>query len=48
MELARIAGFDALSLSVARDNPAAALYARVGFESVGAVGGSWTMQVDVA
>ena len=45
---ARAAGFPALSLSVERTNPAAALYERVGFRKVGESGGSWTMRVDVS
>ena len=40
---ARGAGLAALSLSVEPDNYARSLYERVGFETVGAVGGSLTM-----
>ena len=40
---ARGAGLAALSLSVESDNYARGLYERVGFETVGAVGGSLTM-----
>jgi len=40
---ARNAGLPALSLSVESDNYARVLYERVGFQTVGAVGGSLTM-----
>jgi len=48
MQVARAAGFASLSLSVARDNPAVALYHRFGFTIVKSVDGSWTMQADLA
>lgn len=40
---ARAAGFEAMSLSVESDNPARAMYARRGFETVADDGSSWTM-----
>jgi ribosomal protein S18 acetylase RimI-like enzyme len=44
VEETRAAGHRALSLSVETDNPAVRLYERFGFERVGYVGTSWTMQ----
>lgn len=41
---AAAAGHRAVSLSVETDNPAVRLYERFGFERVGYVGTSWTMQ----
>ena len=35
--------FDAVSLSVEPDNPAVAMYERLGFTKVGEIQGSWTM-----
>lgn len=43
IEVAREAALPALSLSVERDNPAARLYARLGFVVVGEDDGAWTM-----
>lgn len=40
------AGFAAISLSVSKVNPAAALYKRLGFVRVGEFGRSWTMRAD--
>jgi ribosomal protein S18 acetylase RimI-like enzyme len=40
-------GIRCISLSVERDNPAARLYRRAGFVVHAAVGGSWTMVVDL-
>ncbi len=47
IRMARAAGFGALSLSVARDNPAVELYERAGFRTVGVVGESWTMLAEL-
>ena len=44
---ARHAGHPAVGLSVEADNPAKRLYERVGFKTVGRVGGSWTMRIDL-
>ncbi len=44
---ARQAGHPAVSLSVEVDNPARRLYERVGFKTVGRVGGSWTMRIEL-
>jgi ribosomal protein S18 acetylase RimI-like enzyme len=44
---ARQAGHPAISLSVEVDNPARRLYERVGFKTVGRVGGSWTMRIEL-
>ncbi len=41
------AGHPAVSLSVEVDNPARRLYERVGFKTVGRVGGSWTMRIEL-
>lgn len=49
--LVRLAGDEghaALSLSVEPDNPARALYERLGFRRVGSEGGAWTMQVELS
>lgn len=43
-EAATRAGCPALSLSVERENHAARIYRRAGYETVGALGGSWTMR----
>jgi ribosomal protein S18 acetylase RimI-like enzyme len=43
LEKAADAGFQALSLSVSRDNPALHLYEKLGFAKVKPVEGSWTM-----
>jgi len=43
MARARADGFQTLSLSVAADNRARALYQRAGFAKIGEHGGSWTM-----
>ena len=48
LERARAEGFDALSLSVERDNPAIRLYERHGFEKLFPVGSAWTMKADLA
>jgi ribosomal protein S18 acetylase RimI-like enzyme len=45
---ARSRGFPALSLSVERENPAARLYEREGFEVVRAGADTWTMRLDLA
>lgn len=47
MDAAREEGFDALSLSVERDNPALRLYGRLGFEKVSFADGSWTMRAEL-
>jgi GNAT superfamily N-acetyltransferase len=47
MEQARRAGFKQLSLSVARDNPARALYERHGFVTVKEDGNALTMRADL-
>jgi [ribosomal protein S18]-alanine N-acetyltransferase len=44
---AREAGVVAVSLSVAEDNRAVALYEEHGFKKLGCQGGSWTMGVDI-
>ena len=46
IEHARAEGFQALSLSVESDNPARALYERLGFVRVGG-DAAWTMRVEV-
>jgi GNAT superfamily N-acetyltransferase len=43
LERARRGGYEALSLSVAKDSPAVALYERYGFRSVGEDDGALTM-----
>ena len=48
IEEARRGAARALSLSVASDNPAAALYQRLGFVTIGRVGGSFTMVLQLA
>ena len=48
MDAARSRGFDALSLSVERDNPAVHLYERRGFETLLALDDTWTMKVDLS
>ena len=48
MEEAKSGGFDALSLSVERTNPAVRLYESYGFERLFEVGASWTMKVDLS
>lgn len=47
LDHARNAGFSAVSLSAAADNPAIRLYTRCGFVKVGENGGSWTMRADL-
>ena len=47
-ESAIAGGLSALSLSVERDNPAARVYRRAGYETVGEEGGSWTMRINLA
>ena len=44
---AKSAGIHSLSLSVAQENPARSLYARLGFEVVASGGGSLTMVADL-
>jgi ribosomal protein S18 acetylase RimI-like enzyme len=44
---ARADGYHAISLSVEKDNPAAALYERHGFERVGEDDGAWTMRASL-
>ena len=44
---ARLRGFEAVSLSVERSNPAVALYEREGFERVRAEADTWTMRLDL-
>jgi ribosomal protein S18 acetylase RimI-like enzyme len=48
LERAREDGFDAISLSVARDNPAVALYERYGFERVREDDGAFVMLAPLA
>jgi ribosomal protein S18 acetylase RimI-like enzyme len=45
---ARSCGFDSLSLSVERGNPAVRLYERCGFERLFVEGDAWTMKVDLS
>jgi ribosomal protein S18 acetylase RimI-like enzyme len=47
MGAARSRGFDALSLSVERGNPAVHLYERHGFEKLFIVDDAWTMKADL-
>jgi ribosomal protein S18 acetylase RimI-like enzyme len=47
MERARADGYEAISLSVEKDNPAVALYARHGFERLGEDDGAYTMRADL-
>jgi ribosomal protein S18 acetylase RimI-like enzyme len=47
LERARVEGFDTLSLSVERDNPAVRLYERHGFGKLFQVENAWTMKVDL-
>jgi ribosomal protein S18 acetylase RimI-like enzyme len=47
LEEATLQGVSQLSLSVEIDNPALALYERVGFRKLERVGGAWTMWIDV-
>jgi ribosomal protein S18 acetylase RimI-like enzyme len=47
LDRARTEGFQRVSLSVARDNPALKLYERHGFERVGENGGSLTMVAEL-
>lgn len=46
-ERARADGYDAISLSVEKDNPAVALYERHGFARVGEDDGAYTMRADL-
>lgn len=46
-ELARSQGYEALSLSVEKDNPACRLYLRCGYAVVGELGNAWTMRRSV-
>ena len=48
LERARTEGFQALSLSVNKDNPALSLYERHGFRTVGESDGALTMVADLA
>ena len=47
MRQARADGFESLSLSVERDNPAVALYERYGFRKVAEQDNAWTMVADL-
>jgi ribosomal protein S18 acetylase RimI-like enzyme len=47
LDRARADGYHAISLSVEKDNPAAALYERHGFERVGEDDGAWTMRASL-
>ena len=47
MERARTDGYNAISLSVEKDNPAVGLYERHGFERVGEDDGAYTMRADL-
>jgi ribosomal protein S18 acetylase RimI-like enzyme len=47
MAKAREAGYNAISLSVEKDNPAVALYERHGFERIGEDDGAYTMRADL-
>lgn len=48
LSAARSRGFDALSLSVERGNPAVRLYERHGFERLFVAGDAWTMKADLS
>lgn len=48
MQTARSEGFEALSLSVAQDNPAIKLYQRAGFRKLQLSGSSWTMRTELS
>ena len=47
MARAREDGYNAISLSVEKDNPAVALYERHGFERIGEDDGAYTMRADL-
>ena len=47
MARARADGYNAISLSVEKDNPAVGLYERHGFERVGEDDGAYTMRADL-
>ena len=47
MKRARADGYEAISLSVEKDNPAVALYERHGFQRVGEDDGAYTMRADL-
>ena len=47
MERARADGYEAISLSVEKDNPAVALYERHGFRRVSEDDGAYTMRADL-
>jgi ribosomal protein S18 acetylase RimI-like enzyme len=48
LDRARADGYDAISLSVEKDNPAVALYERHGFERVGDDDGAYTMRANLS
>jgi ribosomal protein S18 acetylase RimI-like enzyme len=48
LERARTDGYEAISLSVEKDNPAVGLYERHGFQRVGEDDGAYTMRADLA
>ena len=47
LERARAEGYETISLSVERDNPALKLYERFGFRKVAEHGGVWTMLAEL-